>query len=154
MKLEPLIQPELMLVLDGVSSRDELLGKLSDHVASTISEIDAAALESALAARESHMPTSTPEGVAFPHAMYDGAPKTFVATVVLRKGVNFGSDKHPDSDVVFALVGAPESAWQHVSLLARLARICHAPGALKSLRAAADAEDLYQRLLAEDARHG
>ncbi len=154
MKLEPLIQPELTLVLDGIGSRDELLGKVADHVAATIGQIDPAALESALAARESHMPTSTPEGVAFPHAMYDGAPKTFVATVLLRKGVGFGNDKHPASDVVFVLVGAPESAWQHVSLLARLARICHAPGALKSLRAAADPNDLYDRLLAEDARHG
>ena len=154
MKLEPLIEPDRMLVLDEVAHRDELLGKLADHISHSVTEIDPAALEAALILREGQGPTSTPEGVAFPHAMYEGAPKTFVTAALLKRGVSFGNGAHPDSDLVFVLVGAPDSAWQHVSVLARLARICHAPGALDRLRDAGDASDLYAKLCEEDARHG
>jgi mannitol/fructose-specific phosphotransferase system IIA component (Ntr-type) len=72
----------------------------------------------------------------------------------VKGGVSFGHDKHPPADVIFTLVGPPESAWQHVSILARLARICHRPGALACLRGASDADSLYQCLVAEDERHG
>ena len=154
MKLEPLITPERMLVLDGVAHRDELLGKLADHIAHSVPEIDATALEAALSLREGQGPTSTPEGVAFPHAMYEGAPNTFVSAALLKTGVNFGNDAHPVSDLVFVLVGAPDSAWQHVSVLARLARICHAPGALDRMRNAGTPEQLHTKICEEDARHG
>lgn len=154
MKLTPLIKPELALVLEGVKSRDDLLGKLADHIASVKPHIDATGLEAALAAREEQAPTSTPEGVAFPHAMYEGAEETFVVVAHVSGGVDFGKKGHPPSDIVFTLVGPPASAWQHVSVLARLARICHSPGALMCLRGATDPQALYQCLADEDARHG
>lgn len=154
MRLEPLIKPELTFVLDGVKGRDELLGNLADSIAAASDNIDGAALEAALTAREEQAPTSTPEGVAFPHAMYDGAEETFVAAALVKGGVRFGHKNHPPVDVVFVLVGPPDSAWQHVSILARLARICHAPNALSCIRGAGDAQSLYDCLCAEDARHG
>jgi len=154
MKLAPLIQPDLTLVLDGIGSRNELLGKLADHIATKVPTVDAAALEAALTAREEQAPTSTPEGVAFPHAMYDGATETLVVAARVKGGVDFGGKGRPASDIVFALVGPPDSAWQHVSVLARLARICHRPGALATLRATNDGQALYDALCAEDALHG
>lgn len=154
MKLSKLIKPELSLVLEGVRDRQALLGKLADHIAQHVPSVDAAGLEAALAAREEQAPTSTPEGVAFPHAMFDGADDTYVAVALVKGGVDFGHDKHPPCDLVFALVGPPDSAWQHVSILARLARICHRPGALMCLRGAGDAKQLFDCLCEEDARHG
>jgi len=153
MKLSPLTKPELAIVLEGVSSRDELLGKLADHISDVEPEIDAAALEAALAEREAQGPTSTPEGVAFPHAMYDGAERTLVAVALAKGGVDFGQKQHPPSDIIFTLVGPPDSAWEHVSILARLARICHAPGALMCLRGADTPEALHACLAQEDDRH-
>jgi nitrogen PTS system EIIA component len=154
MKLQPLIQPELSFILDEVAGRDQLLGQLADRIAGVRKQIDGVALEAALTHREQQEPTSTPQGVAFPHAMYEGAGETLVAAAVLKSGVSFGRKDHPPSDVVFVLVGPPESAWQHVSILARLARICHAPGALDRIRAACDGHSLYDALIAEDQRHG
>lgn len=153
MKLSPLIKPQLALVLERVSSRDELLGKLADHIAEAEPEIDATALEAALAEREAQGPTSTPEGVAFPHAMYAGAEQTLVAVALVKGGVDFGHADHPPCDIIFTLVGPPDSAWEHVSILARLARICHAPGALKCLRGATTSEALHACLTQEDQRH-
>jgi len=137
-----------------VHSRDELLGKLADHIATTQSSIEATALEAALTEREEQGPTSTPEGVAFPHAMYDGAAETLVAVAHVPGGVDFGKEGHPPCDIIFVIVGPPDSAWQHVSILARLARICHEPSALRCLRGARDGQSLFHCLREEDARHG
>lgn len=154
MKLSTLIKPELTVVLPAVADRSELLGKLADTIAQQVQGIDAASLKAALNAREEQGPTSTPEGVAFPHAMYDGVDETHVLAALVAGGVDFGHAKHPPSDIIFALVGPPDSAWQHVSILARLARICHRRGALDLLRKSADGQALFDHLCAEDARHG
>jgi len=154
MKLESLIDPELTLVLDDVEDRDSLLSTLAERLAAHIEDIDAKRLQQALIQREEQGPTSTPEGVAFPHAMYEGAGDTFVAVARVPGGVDFGHADHPPSDLVFAMVGPADSAWQHVSILARLARICHAPGAIDALRQCAESKSLFECLQAEDARHG
>lgn len=153
MRLTSLIKPELTLVLPAIKGRDALLAGLAGHIADRVEGIDAAGLEAALIARESKGSTSTPEGVAFPHAMYEGADQTYVVAALVKGGVSFGQSKHPPSDIVFMLVGPPSSAWQHVSLLARLARICHRPGALDLMRQAGDGQALYKCLCAEDERH-
>jgi mannitol/fructose-specific phosphotransferase system IIA component (Ntr-type) len=154
MKLQSLIDPELALLLDDVSDRDALLGRLAEHIADHLADIDAGRLHRALIEREQKGPTSTPEGVAFPHAMYEGAGENLVAVARVPGGVDFGHADHPSSDLIFALVGPTDAAWQHVSILARLARICHSPGALDALRQATDAKTLYEILESEDARHG
>jgi PTS system nitrogen regulatory IIA component len=154
MRLEPLLQNELTMVLPGPASRDALLEQISKRMAEVLEGVDAEALQSALATREQQGPTSTPEGVAFPHAMVEGMDETVVAVAVLEKGVPFGHADHPPSDVIFVIAGSQASAWEHVSVLARLARICHTPGALRSFRDCRDGEQLYEVLRAEDARHG
>ncbi|MCZ7597292.1 MAG: PTS sugar transporter subunit IIA [Gammaproteobacteria bacterium] len=52
-----------------------------------------------LMAREKQMPTSTPEGVAFPHALAAEIDKTHVAAALLKPGVDFGVAHHPRSDL-------------------------------------------------------
>jgi len=155
MKLKPLLHTDLAMVLAKPGSRDALLADLSRRIAEHVPGVDAAALESALIAREQQGPTSTPEGVAFPHAMVDDAEETLVAAALLESGVDFQQGEHPPSDVIFVIVGPPDSAWQHVGILARLARICHTPGALKAMRECRDTggKALYDALCAEDARH-
>ena len=154
MKLESLIDLELTLVLDDVADRDALLRRLAEHLAARIEDIDAGRLHQALVDRERQAPTSTPEGVAFPHALYEGAGETCVVLARVPGGVDFGHPDHPPSDLIFAMVGPSDAAWQHVSILARLARICHSPGALDAMRKARDAQSLFECLQAEDARHG
>lgn len=155
MKLKPLLRTDLAMVLPAPDSRDALLAELSRRIAEALDEVDAEALRAALVAREEKGPTSTPEGVAFPHAMLEQVSETLVAAAVLDAGVDFQHGEHPPSNVVFVIVGPSESAWQHVSILARLARICHTPGTLRTIRNCRDSDGatLYDVLCAEDARH-
>jgi hypothetical protein len=56
--------------------------------------------------------------------------------------------------LVLAIFGNPDSPWQHVRMLARLARIVAGKGAVGRLAGAGDAAELFERLKAEDASHG
>ncbi|QNN21104.1 PTS sugar transporter subunit IIA [Planctomycetales bacterium ZRK34] len=153
MKLSEHIRPDLVWVLDTPGSRDALLRELSGRVSGAVTSIDAEALYKSLLEREAKGPTATPEGVALPHAMMTGTEENFIAVALVRGGCEFQSPRVKKIDLVFMLVGPQDKAWQHIRVLARLARICHDPTGLERLRAADSGEDLFKRLLEEDARH-
>ncbi len=153
MKLAEFIRPDLSIVLEGVESRDAFIHRVSEQFAEAIGGVDAEALAGALLEREEQGSTATPEGVALPHAMVEGLARTYVAVVLVKGGVEFRSNNVESIDVAFVIVGPRDTAWEHVRLLARIARICHAPGALGELRSANTADVLHERVIAEDGRH-
>lgn len=152
MRLEHFLRPERTVVLGGVTTLDALLHELAGAAASA--GVDAGEVEVALREREAQASTSTPEGVAFPHALLDGVEETIVVAARTPDGVAMGKADHPPCDIVFCMIGASSAPWDHVRLLARLARIARGPGALDRIRAASDGEALYEALLNEDRSHG
>ena len=153
MNLVDYIAPTLSWVVEGGCSCEQLLSDLAVRIAEYSDELDAESLKAALLAREAQGSTGTPEGIALPHAMLDDINQSFVAATLVRGGVDFSGADHPPADLIFVLVGPKDKAWEHVRLLARIARICHRPGALKFLRGASSGEDLHNRLVEEDRRH-
>jgi mannitol/fructose-specific phosphotransferase system IIA component (Ntr-type) len=154
MRLEPILHAGLVAVLEGRSTRDDVLRRLASLGAAATPGIRAEGLVAAFLDRESKFPTATPEGVAFPHALVPGVTGSRVAVVLARPGVAWGATPHPPQDLAFGIIGAIDTPWEHVRVLARLARIARGPGALDRLRAARDAADLFARLIAEDRQHG
>ncbi len=142
-----------MFVRDDVQSREELFELFSEAIHLLQPDLDGEELKRHLLDREAQTSTSTPEGVAFPHALAPEIRETCVALARIDGGVDFGVPKHPRSDLVFCMFGNTEQPWEHVRLLARLARLVHTEKARDRLRVAADAEDLYARLLEEDRTH-
>jgi len=152
MKLCDYIDPSMSWVLDDAPGRDTLLKDLSDRIAKH-GDIDGARLYDALVSREQQGSTGTPEGICLPHAMLEDFDRSFVALARVKSGVDFQCPSTPSVDLVFVLVGPRDKAWEHVRLLARIARVCHRRGALQYLRGADTGEDLYRRLVEEDKRH-
>ncbi|TVQ64726.1 MAG: PTS sugar transporter subunit IIA [Phycisphaerales bacterium] len=150
MRLEPYLKPGRTLILESAKDRDDVLRRLAEAAAGQLSGVDASRIERALLDREAQMATSAPEGVAFPHGLLPGLHETLVLVAAVRPAVAFGSTKHPPVDLVFAMFGPAEAPWQHLSLLARLARIAHFEGALDRLRACQTSEALLDSVLAED----
>lgn len=154
MVVEPYLHPDLTLVIEGSMTRSELFDRLTAAVDDLIPSIDGAELKRLLESREAQGPTSTPEGVAFPHAMSAEIDRTMIVAIRVLGGVDFGVPNHPRADMVFALFGSPNNPWDHVRLLARLARLMHTDEARQRVRGAKTAEALYQHLLEEDRAHG
>ena len=152
--MQPYVRPELTFIFAQVQSRDDLFRRLAASVDSMIPTLKGEALVQRLIARETQMPTSTPEGVAFPHALSAEISKTLVAIALARPGVDFGVSHHPASDLIFCMFGPTSDPWDHVRLLARLARIVRSEPARTRLRACGDTTQLFETLLAEDRSHG
>jgi PTS system nitrogen regulatory IIA component len=153
MKLSDYIDSPLCWVLQDAEGCEPLLRLLAERIAAEVDTLDADHLFDALVAREQLGSTGTPEGIAMPHAMVAGLDRSFVAPALVCNGVDFRSTSASSADLIFVLVGPQDRAWEHVRLLARVARICHRPGALSYLRTADSGEQLYERLVEEDARH-
>lgn len=153
MRLESLLRPDQTLSIRGAADRDAVLRELARAAAETIPGADVQDLHRALIERESQMPTSTEEGVAFPHAMLDRIDHTVLIIASVEPPVPFTDQGEHPVDLVFCMFGSPERPWEHVRLLARLARVARAPGAIDRLRGAKDQQELYERLVEEDRAH-
>ncbi|MDX2114240.1 MAG: PTS sugar transporter subunit IIA [Planctomycetota bacterium] len=159
MRLEPVLHPELVLTPTDLGSMEAVLTHLSNHSAPMFPALQAGRLLEGFLAREAAYPTCTPEGVAFPHVLLPEIDATRVAALRLRPGVRWATSSpshagHPPQDLVFAIFGNSDTPWEHVRLLARLARISQGQGALARLRAAENPQQLHATLVAEDRRYG
>ena len=142
-----------VLILEGPQDRDTVLRiaatAASEAIENAGNAADAEALLAALVGRESQSPTGTPEGVAFPHAMVPGLPTSLVVVIRTSDGIDFGHGR--PCDLVFAMFGDADKPWEHVRLLARLARITGRAEARTRLREARDPATLLSTIHAEDA---
>lgn len=154
MHIEPLISPRSTIVLPSPTGRDDVLARAAQAAHARFPAVPEGTLLEALHEREGRFPTSTPEGVAFPHALLPEIDDSHVVTLLLKPGVRWSQPNHPPQDLVFAIFGSSETPWQHVRLLARLARLIKRPGVLQSWRTSPDEPSLYDRLLAEDRADG
>lgn len=153
MRLESFLKKSHVLVLSDPSSRNDVFQRIAEAAAASMAGSPVSDLVTALMAREEQMPTSTPEGVGFPHALLPAIDETLVIVALLKPGISFGVADHPPVDLVFGMFGSSEKPWEHVRLLARLARIARGEGALERIRAAEDEESLYEALIEEDRSH-
>lgn len=154
MRLEPYLKPGNVLVLQGIPSRDDLLERLACLAHAEYPSIPADRLARELIDREKRYPTSILEGAAFPHAILDEIDHRLVIVALCRPPVSFGVRGHPPSELVFGMFGHANEPWEHVRMLARVARICHGPSALARLKSAKDAAELFDLLIAEDRKYG
>ena len=153
MHLDEFLTSERALHLEGAVDRDEALRAVVARAVEAIPGVGADDLLDAILSREGQTPTSTPEGVAFPHALLPGLERTVVVAALVPKGVDFGVEGHPPSDLLFAMFGAEERPWAHIQLLARLSRIACGEGALDRLRRCSSGDELYEALMDEDRGH-
>lgn len=153
MALGPYLLKTGVFILEDAVDRDSVLRTAANAASSAITDagtpITTDALLGLLLGREAQSPTGTPEGVAFPHAMVPGLATSLVVVIRTGQPIEFGPGR--PCNLVFAMFGDAEKPWEHVRLLARLARLTGRPDARDRLRAATDDASLYAMIQAEDA---
>lgn len=153
MTLEPFLHPELALVLEERTTCENLFKQVCSRIQKVHPDCDSQQLLKALVEREASTSTVTPEGVAFPHAIIEGFPGASIVVITARDEVDFGPDQATPG-IIFCLFGDAGKPWEHVRILARLARISHSEQARNRLRESSNPSELLQALLAEDRSHG
>lgn len=100
-------------------------------------------LRTALAQREAIASTSTPEGVAFPHAIRVDVPTAAACVIImtLAQPIQWGSNR---VEIVVALFGSPVEPWRHVRTLARVARVCSQASVRAQLMACTSEAELFE----------
>ncbi|MGP1347494.1 MAG: PTS sugar transporter subunit IIA [Phycisphaerales bacterium] len=161
MRLEPLLDPGRVIVIDRASNRAEVLRALASAFCKASGDdgvgVGEEALVAGFEAREGVRSTALPDGVAFPHALLDGIHRTALAVALVRQGVDFDGNAKPRAgaacDLIFAMIGPAGNPIEHVRVLARLARLVHPESVRQRLRACKDAEALHREIITEDRSH-
>ena len=133
--------------------KGELMRSLAAEVAARLPNVDEALLLERLNEREEQQSTGIGHGLALPHAVLPGLERTVVVVGRASRGLDFAALDAQPVDLFFLLLSPPEGTRDHLRVLARLARILDDEATLARLRTAADADELFAMLLAEDARH-
>lgn len=146
MKPGDLIAPSSVRVDVRAHDKHDLLRQLAGWAAPAAG-LDAARVAEALEAREALGSTGVGEGVALPHARFAevAAPVGFLAR--LRRPLVFDAVDGRSVDLVCLVLLPAGSDGGALTALACLSRRLRDPGILAGLRGAADAADLYRRLV-------
>mgnify|MGYP002619976309 CR=1 FL=1 len=153
MHIESLISESRTLIIAGERTREGVLRRIARAASAALDGRSEDFLLGELVNRERRYPTCTPEGVAFPHAMLKGIERNVLVVASVRPGVDFGVSGYAPVTLAFGLIGDESRPFEHVKILARLARIARAPRAIGRLTACTDAHALYEQVIAEDRSH-
>ena len=153
MKIEDILEADLVLPDLAARTKSEVLEEMASAVAARHPELQRERLVHALEERERLNSTALGEGVAIPHGKLPGIQRVFAAFARSRAGVDFQALDGKPTHLFFLLVAPEESAGAHLKALARISRLLKDRGFRERLLAAPDAAALWATIREEDARY-
>lgn len=153
MKISDFLKKESIIPLLSSKSKKEVLGELSELVASQYPSLNSESLVDTLQQREDLCSTALDSGVAIPHCKMSGLNTIIAAVGKSDQGVDFDSlDGKPSH--LFILILAPDnSAGSHLKLLARISNVFKSPVFRQRIMNAETQEDMYDLIAEEDEKH-
>lgn len=129
-----------------VSSKKRLLELLASLLAGDLGSAVERGIFDALDAREHLGSTGLGRGVAIPHGRVGGNLPPTAAFVRLQSPIDFDAPDDAAVDLVLALVVPDHFTDQHLTLLAQVAELFSDAEVCEELRAARDAQQLFERI--------
>lgn len=151
--LAAVLQLETVQVPLEARTRRSVLESLVEVAGRTWQVWEPALLLTAINEREEVMSTGFESGVAIPHPRNPLASALGASIVAYGRtfsGIPFGAPKRALTDIFFLVLCRDSKT--HLSVLARLGRLLHAPGFLDDLRNADDSPASYAVIRAADAK--
>ncbi len=146
MQVTELLNIERISCCNEAGSKKRVLEQMSQLIATGQTELSQDQIFDSLISRERLGSTGLGHGVAIPHARVENSDKTLAAVIKLRQGVDYDAPDQKPVDLIFALLVPENSTEEHLQLLAQLAQMFSDEGFVSKLRAANDANALYQTL--------
>jgi len=103
-----------------------------------------------LIAREKLGSTGLGQGIAIPHCRLESCPRPIGTLVTLEQGIDFDAPDEQPVDLLFALLVPGEANQQHLDILAEVARLFQKADFCRQLRAARDAQSLFELATQQD----
>lgn len=154
MKLTDYMHPDLIFVDVKAQDKPGVLKDFARRVAGHFTGVDPDQLYRKLKTREAESSTGIGQGVAVPHAIIEGLPNSVCLLITLSEAIDFNAIDQNPVRAVFLLISPPGETGLHIKLLARIARLAKREGFVEAVAASKNPEALYDRIKAEDNRHG
>lgn len=144
MTLSDLMDVELVDLALPAGGTEAVLRRLVDrmHAAGVIGNAEDALRR--LVEREQVMSTGIGGGIAIPHARTPEVDHTVVVLGRSLEGCEFDAVDGKPVDVVFLILGPPDSSAEHVKVLARIARLVKQPEFRAEVLQAGTAEEVME----------
>jgi PTS system nitrogen regulatory IIA component len=142
MELADILSEESVLVCADITTKHEILVKLSQKVAALTGQSEAEIFE-ALNDRESLGSTGLGNGIAVPHGKFAPLKGVMAVFMKLARPVDFESVDDQPVDIVMMLLAPMGAGADHLKALARVARILRTDSVADALRQTNDPDRLY-----------
>jgi len=146
------LDPNLCVTGVIVQNKDRLFQRFSKLVAKRNKSLNSDMVLERLKKRERQAPTIVGGGVAIPHAFVPDLETPAIGAVSLKRSVPFTSNGDGRVKTVFFVVGDETKPQFHISMLARIARLCSTPEFLDAFANARTNRELYKTILQWDSR--
>jgi len=145
MELADILSEESVVVCTGLTSKREVLEKLSEQAARATGQ-DARAVFEAISDREALGSTGLGNGIAIPHGKFPGISGVTAVFARLSEPVEFDSVDDRPVDLLMLLLAPMGAGADHLKALARVARVLRTEAVVDAIRLAPDGHGIYQIL--------
>lgn len=130
----------------------ELIGLLIDS--DVIDKKNKSKVFDIIMAREELGSTAIGQGIAIPHAKFEGVEKLTASLGISRQGINFDSLDGEPAHIFFLLIAPIDSAGPHLKALARISRLLKDKFFRDNLKSAENVKAILKLIALEDERIG
>lgn len=153
MKISDILTEQLVVSgLDG-GSKNEIIDRMIDLVASSPKVVDKAKVREAIFEREKIMSTGVGNGFAIPHGKTDAVSDIVAAFAVTAKPIDYDSLDEKPVRLVFLLVGKDNLVGPHIKLLSRISRLMNREEFRNRLLEKNSAKDILECFRTEEASY-
>lgn len=152
MRITEILKPELVLVNARTQERAETIDLLLTAL-SNVWDIDKAIALRDLANHEQATAVRIPAGayhVALPHASTQACKQLLLAIATSSEGIGWGEMPNERANLIFLLIGPPQTRGLYIRVLSRIARLCNKEGFVKNLMDAQSPNELIACLEAAE----
>lgn len=148
------LDPSLCVTGLIVQNKDRLFQRFAKMVTKRNKALGTDMVLEKLQHRERQAPTVVGGGVAIPHAFVANLETPIIGAASLKRTVPFSPNGDGRVKTVFFVIGDESKPQFHISILARIARLCSTPEFLDAFAGARTNRELYKTILQWDKRIG
>ena len=146
MRITEILDADRIICNAEIISKKSALEELSRLIAGSSSSLSYTEIFDCLNARERLGSTGLGNGVAIPHARYQGITVPTAAVLQLKTAIEYDAVDQKPVDLLFGLVVPEDATEEHLQILAGIAKICSDEFLLNKLRFSNSPEELFKSL--------
>ena len=150
MKITELLSTAAITANMQATDKNSALVEMTDAIVAISDDLDREEVLKVLHERERLGSTGIGDGVAIPHGKLKNIDQLLLSFGCSKAGVDFDSMDGKPAHLFFLLLAPEESVGVHLKTLARISKLLKNPGVRSSLLSAADADELFRIIAAEE----